>query len=38
MASMEPNEGEIGMVMEVCNLNAIHDRDLVIQALKVSSG
>ncbi|KAM0297853.1 hypothetical protein HYE67_003343 [Fusarium culmorum] len=37
MASMEPNEGEIGMVMEVCNLNAIHDRDLVIQALKLNN-
>lgn len=37
MASMEPSKEEVDLVIEVCYLNPIHDRDLAIQALKVSS-
>jgi hypothetical protein len=38
MASMEPSKEEVDMVIEFCCLDIIHDRDLAIQALKVSPG
>ncbi|KAM0503327.1 hypothetical protein ACHAP8_003370 [Fusarium lateritium] len=38
MASMDPSEAEVDMVIDFCGLQAENDRHLAIQALKVGSG